>query len=229
MASYPIEIRRCRHIRTNGTQCGSPALKEKEFCYYHQENQPRAVELYIDGERYSDGNFMLPVFEDAHSIQMALRQMVELMFQRRIDRKDASGNLKTMQAERAKPTHVVVEPEKTGETPLGMTPWSASGEGHDVEEEGFDQGQEEEEIERNGGMKRASSRRSHVRDDRSEEELLVEATDPGSLGLPELLESPCHPCPKCCDFNQRGQVTEWLRSLQLARQSGVVECGNETS
>jgi hypothetical protein len=154
MGSYPVEIRRCRHIRTNGTQCGSPALKRKKFCYYHQENQPGAVELYIDGQRYSDGEFMLPVFEDAHSIQTALRQVVTLMFQRRIDRKDAglmlyalqiaSGNLKTMQAERAKPTHVVVEPRKTGETPLGMTPWSASGQGHDVEEE---QGEEVETAE----------------------------------------------------------------------------------
>jgi hypothetical protein len=52
----------------------------------------------------------------------------------------ASGNLKTMQAEKAKPTQMVTEPEKAGETPMGMTPWSASGEGHDPEA-----GEEEEE------------------------------------------------------------------------------------
>jgi hypothetical protein len=39
-----------------------------------------------------------------------------------------------MQAEKAKPTQVVVEPDKTAETPLGMTPWSASGQGHDRDE-----------------------------------------------------------------------------------------------
>ena len=144
MGSYPIEIRRCRHIRTNGTQCGSPALKEKEFCYYHVQNQPRAVELYVDGDRYPDSEFMLPVFEDAHSIQTALRQVIQLLFEHRIHRKDAglmlyalqiaSGNLKRMEAERAKPTQVVVDPAQVGETPLGMTPWSASGQGHDPEE-----------------------------------------------------------------------------------------------
>ena len=144
MVSYPIEIRRCRHVRTNGTQCGSPALKGKELCFYHEQNRPRAVELYIDGERYSDGSIMLPVFEDAHSIQTVIRTVVQLMLSRRIERKDAglllyalqiaSGNLKTMQAEKAKPTQMVVEPEKAGETPLGMTPWSASGKGHDPEE-----------------------------------------------------------------------------------------------
>jgi hypothetical protein len=144
MASYPIEIRRCRHVKSNGTQCGSPALKSKELCYYHEQNQPREVELYLDGERYCDGSIVLPVFEDAHSIQTVIRQVVQLMLSRRIDRKDAgvllyalqiaSGNLKTMQAEKAKPTQVVMEPEKAAETPLGMTPWSATGKGYDPDD-----------------------------------------------------------------------------------------------
>ena len=143
MANYPIEIRRCRHVKTNGTQCGSPALKAKELCYYHDQNRPQPVELYIDGERYAEGSIVLPVFEDAHSIQTVIRQVVQLMLSRRIDRKDAgvllyalqiaSGNLKTMQAEKAMPTQVVVEPEKASDTPIGMTPWSANGPGHDVD------------------------------------------------------------------------------------------------
>jgi hypothetical protein len=144
MASYPIEIRRCRHVKTNGTQCGSPALKAGELCYYHEHNRPQPVELYLDGERYCDSQIVLPAFEDAHSIQTVIRQVVQLMLTRRIERKDAglllyalqiaSGNLKTMQAEKAKPTQVVVEVEKAAETPLGMTPWSASGQGHDPDE-----------------------------------------------------------------------------------------------
>src|ERR1039458_8307715 len=43
-------------------------------------------------------------------------------------------HLKLMQAEKAKPTQVVVEPDKATETPLGMTPWSATGQGHDRDE-----------------------------------------------------------------------------------------------
>jgi hypothetical protein len=155
MVSYPIEIRRCRHVKTNGTQCGSPALKGKELCFYHEQNQPRAVELYLDGERYCDGTMVLPVFEDAHAIQTVIRQVVQLMLTRRIERKDAglllyalqiaSGNLKMMQAEKAKPTQVVVEPEKAAETPLGMTPWSATGQGHDRDEaEGGESNNEEQ-------------------------------------------------------------------------------------
>ena len=98
----------------------------------------------MDGERYCDSQIMLPVFEDAHSIQTMIQRVVQMMLSRRIERKDAglllyalqiaSGNLKMMQAEKARPTQVVVEPEKAAETPMGMTPWSASGKGHDIEE-----------------------------------------------------------------------------------------------
>ena len=98
-ASYPIEIRRCRHVKTNGTQCGSPALKAGELCYYHEHNRPQPVELYIDGERYCDSQIVLPVFEDAHSIQTVIRQVVQLMLTRRIERKDA-GLMLTRRIER---------------------------------------------------------------------------------------------------------------------------------
>ena len=148
MASYAVEVRRCEHIKVNGTQCGSPALKEQPLCYFHQQNRPAPAELYIDGDRYCDSTIMIPPFEDAHSIQMVLRHIVQLMLQRRIERKDAglalyalqiaSSNLKQMQAEKPRPTQVVVEPEKVSETPIGMTPWSASGEGHDPEDEAED-------------------------------------------------------------------------------------------
>jgi hypothetical protein len=144
MGSYPVDIRRCQHIKTSGAQCGSPALRNEKLCYYHQHNRLAAAELYLDGDRYCDSQIMIPPFEDAHSIQMVLRHVVQLMLQKRIDRKDAglmlyalqiaSGNLKQLQAEKPRPTQVVMDPEKVEETPIGMTPWSATGQGHDPDE-----------------------------------------------------------------------------------------------
>ena len=40
---------RCRHIKANGTQCGSPALRNKKFCFYHHEDRPLKIECYSDG------------------------------------------------------------------------------------------------------------------------------------------------------------------------------------
>jgi hypothetical protein len=33
----------CRHIRTSGTQCGMAAMRSRNFCYYHQNCQPRPL------------------------------------------------------------------------------------------------------------------------------------------------------------------------------------------
>lgn len=100
---------RCRHIKVNGTQCGSPALRNKNFCFYHQENRPLPVECYADDE-YSTGTITLPYFEDAHALQAVIRQVVQLVLQKRIERKTAdlllyalqiaSSNLKRMELEK---------------------------------------------------------------------------------------------------------------------------------
>jgi len=143
MASYPVEVRRCQHIKTNGTQCGSPALRGERFCHFHQEWRPRQVQVYTVGYN-PPAAFHLPLLEDAGAIQLALTQVTELLLSDAIKPKIASlvlyalqiasSNLKRLKEERPKrPTSVVVDREKVAETPLGETPWSASGEGHDPE------------------------------------------------------------------------------------------------
>jgi hypothetical protein len=36
MPLYPLTIRRCQHIRVDGRQCGSPALRDEKYCSYHR-------------------------------------------------------------------------------------------------------------------------------------------------------------------------------------------------
>ncbi|MGO9865784.1 MAG: hypothetical protein ACLPLR_19435 [Terriglobales bacterium] len=109
---------RCRHIKINGTQCGSPALRNKNFCFYHQANRPWAVECYFDGPD-ATGEITLPYFEDAHSLQAVIRQVVQMVLQKRLGRKTAglllyalqiaSSNLKRMELEKPQPEQVVVD------------------------------------------------------------------------------------------------------------------------
>ena len=35
MALYPKRVARCEHVKVNGTQCGSPALRDQPYCYFH--------------------------------------------------------------------------------------------------------------------------------------------------------------------------------------------------
>jgi hypothetical protein len=130
---------RCQHIKVSGTQCGSPALRKNSFCFYHQQNRPLTVECY-SGEQYATGEIVLPVFEDAHSIQTVIRQVVQMILQKRIERKTASlllyalqiasSNLKRMELETPQPAEVVTDLEtmnletidlETGQTPVEPT------------------------------------------------------------------------------------------------------------
>ena len=70
-------IRRCQHIKGNGTQCGSPALRKEAFCYYHRESRPERVESGENGQ--ACGQVLVPVFEDASAIQTMVRQVVMLV------------------------------------------------------------------------------------------------------------------------------------------------------
>jgi hypothetical protein len=138
---YTVEIRRCQHIKVNGTQCGSPARRNEPYCHYHRENQPERVK--VGGK---DGvEVLMPVLEDAQSIQTVVRQVAMLILGGKIDNKQAglmlhalriaSTNLKRIEAEKPRPEQVVVDPEKVAETQMWMTPWTVRERGLELEDE----------------------------------------------------------------------------------------------
>jgi hypothetical protein len=118
MSSYTAA--RCRHIKISGTQCGSPALRSKIFCFYHHKDRPLPVPCFSDIE-YATGEINLPFFEDAHSIQAVIREVVQMVLQKRLERKTASlllyalqiasSNLKRMELEKPQPEQVVTDLE----------------------------------------------------------------------------------------------------------------------
>jgi hypothetical protein len=72
MPLYPVTILRCQHIKVNGTQCGSPELRNSKFCYYHIRYH------WPELEALKDRNELLKetqTLEDANSIQVALDQV----------------------------------------------------------------------------------------------------------------------------------------------------------
>jgi hypothetical protein len=113
---------RCRHIKVNGTQCGSPAQRHKSFCFYHQQNRPILVDCYYNPEEYATGEIALPVFEDAHSVQTVIRQIMQMVLQKRLEGKTAglmlyalqiaSSNLKRIELEKPQPEQVVTDVEQ---------------------------------------------------------------------------------------------------------------------
>ena len=73
----------CRHIQTNGYRCRQIALSEKQFCYYHQNRQPRRRRSLTrtpqPTQTYDYG--AIPVAEPGQpQVQVQVLPAVELLF-----------------------------------------------------------------------------------------------------------------------------------------------------
>src|SRR5207342_3170496 len=86
MYGYPD---RCQHIKVNGTQCGSPALKRNRFCFFHKRWHEQRIVINSHKARKSRPSLDLPVLEDANSIQVGLMQVMRLLLNGQLDPKTA--------------------------------------------------------------------------------------------------------------------------------------------
>ena len=131
---YPDHfIPRCQHLKTNGTQCGSPSLKQKRFCYFHNRWSETHLDLNSAGALRVTSTVILPVLEDADSIQVALMQIMRLILCRQLDNKiaglllyalqTASANLRHTQFEPRHKPQVVIDPKSVSETGVGDDAW----------------------------------------------------------------------------------------------------------
>ncbi len=131
MPLYPNNILRCQHIKINGTQCGSPSLRETTYCYYHiRYHWPQMETL----ENHSEFREYLPTLEDANSIQVALAKVIEQLVMQELDHKTAalmlyalqtaSMNLNRTTLEPELPTQVVIDRQSVARRPIGASAWS---------------------------------------------------------------------------------------------------------
>jgi hypothetical protein len=149
MPNFP---NRCQHLKVNGTQCGSPALRRNRFCYFHKLHHEERVELNLD--RLKDARarcrkvaVTLPVLEDANSIQVSLMQIMRLIISGQIDGKIAGLLLYALQTASSNLPRtnfqpyrheVILDLKAVDQTPLGSNIW---------EDEDFADDEEEDEEE----------------------------------------------------------------------------------
>ena len=69
----PRNYQLCRHIRTAGNRCGSPALRGEPFCYYHHTTRRPPKHLGVHPDH---AVFTMPLLEDAPSILSALQDVL---------------------------------------------------------------------------------------------------------------------------------------------------------
>ena len=126
---YSSNIPRCQHIKVNGTQCGSPAVRDRRFCFFHKKWRDQRIVINSAQARQSPPTLDLPVLEDANSIQVALMQVMRLLISHQIDHKTAglllyalqtaSFNLRRTDFEPVVKTKIVIDPTRVDESALG--------------------------------------------------------------------------------------------------------------
>jgi len=128
---YDVHIPRCAHIKTNGTQCGSPALRERRYCFFHKKWQGQRIAL--NAQPPVPDTFTMPVLEDADSVQVALMQVMRLILAGQLDPKiaglllyalqTASFNLRQMKLEPSRRETVVIDPRAVTSIGVGDDAW----------------------------------------------------------------------------------------------------------
>jgi hypothetical protein len=80
---------RCHYIKVNGLRCGSPARHGRNLCCFH------------DSAAQRNRDFVLPIIEDAGSLQLALNKVLQALVDKLIDQKAASTLLYGLQIAQA--------------------------------------------------------------------------------------------------------------------------------
>jgi Mg-chelatase subunit ChlI len=83
-------VRRCTHIQVTGHRCGSPALKQEYFCYFHTR-MIKGVQTRVDSQIHP-----VALIENAEAIQAALMHMIDAVLKGTIDNKRAALVLKAL-------------------------------------------------------------------------------------------------------------------------------------
>jgi hypothetical protein len=84
--------RTCRHVKTNGIRCKSPALRGGHFCYYHSKIHTIGAE-----PNAKFGPLQLPTPEDRAAIQISVARISDAIINDRLNQKKASSLLYGLQ------------------------------------------------------------------------------------------------------------------------------------
>lgn len=107
MSPLPSNIPQCRHIKTNGIPCGSPALRGYNFCYFHHHAHHRPGRPA--GAAASAAFVPLPILEDANAVQLALHRIAQAIAEDGIDPRRAALLLYAFQTASANLKRVSLE------------------------------------------------------------------------------------------------------------------------
>ena len=208
------DVPRCQHIKMNGTQCGSPALRWRRLCFFHDRIKRERAKIAAD--MTAQRRFDLPLLEDANSVQVSLMKVIQMLGSGRMDHRTAglmlyalqtaSINLRNADFEAKNATHVVIERDDVHRTSLGGPQWF---------EQDFEDPSEQAEDEEN----EADEAENEI--ENADEEAPVAAAPMQSAAVKKEEPPAKHLTAEEARLKIQGAVRNWL--LETAAGNGAAE------
>ncbi len=190
-------VPRCQHLKMNGTQCGSPALRWRRLCFFHERIRRERAKIAKD--MTAKRGFDLPLLEDANSVQVALMKVIQMLGSGRMDHRTAglmlyalqtaSSNLRNAEFEAAVVTDVVIDRDDVHRTSIDGPQWF---------EEDFEAEEEEE----------ADEVENEVEDEADDEAAVAAA--PTHAAAPRKVAKEKHVTLEEARMQVQGVVRNWL-------------------
>jgi hypothetical protein len=207
-------VPRCQHLKMNGTQCGSPALRWRRLCFFHDRIKRERAKIAAD--MTAQRRFDLPLLEDANSVQVSLMKVMQMLGSGRMDHRTAglmlyalqtaSINLRNADFEADDATHVVIDRDDIYRTSIGGPQWF---------EEDFDDESEEDEEAADGVENEI--------EDEADDEAAVAAAQVAAAAVPKEAAPVKHVSLEETRMRVQGAVRNWL--LETVGENAGVEGG----
>lgn len=218
-------VPRCQHVKMNGTQCGSPALRRRRHCFFH--DRIRCEQAKIAAQSSILPTFELPLLEDANCVQVALMKVIQMLASGRMDHKTAGLILYALQTAAVNLRQADFEPDDVSEIVIDRDTVSATSiNGPQWFEEDFDEEDEEAEGEEEDGEEGEEEGDEEGDEEEADDSKAVVVAQPEPESSPKK-PAPAKPItPEEARMQVQGVVRDWLskKGIQIPttkpRQSG---------
>lgn len=126
-------VPRCQHLKVNGIQCGSPALRGRRHCFFHHRMLDGKRRFAAAGRMKPRPLFSMALLEDANSVQIAIMQVLSQLGCGQIEPETASVMLRGLRAatlnlrrtnfEPYPPTDIVIDRSAVARTSIRGPQW----------------------------------------------------------------------------------------------------------
>src|SRR5271166_4098234 len=86
-----MAVRTCDHLKEDGVYCNSPALKGRNYCYFHLNIRGRRLNMARARALGPEQPLNVPFPEDMHAVQVTLFEVVSALAHKRIEERNLHG------------------------------------------------------------------------------------------------------------------------------------------